>query len=90
MNTSHPRPFFVPIVVYLSLLGVMLLIGDSYCVLWLPLLRVELTWLLPKDALMDVGIAMRAGRSTLRTLHSIRCRPAYLQATSQPLLRSAP
>ena len=61
MNAAHPRPLLTLMVVYLTLLGIMRLVGDSYCGWWLPLLRVELTWLLPKDALVDVGIAMRAG-----------------------------
>ena len=58
---SYPRAILALMVVYLALLGLMRLVGDSYCALWLPLLRVELNWLLPNDALMEVGMAMRHG-----------------------------
>ena len=61
MKVSQTRAVLVLISVYLALLGLMRIVGDSYCTLWLPLLRVELNWLLPTDALMNVGIAMRHG-----------------------------
>lgn len=55
MNVSHTRAVLVLISVYLALLGLMRIVGDSYCALRLPLLRAELNWLLPNDALMDGG-----------------------------------
>ena len=58
---SYPRAALALMVVYLALLGLMRIVGDAYCALWLPLLRVELNWLLPNDALMDVGMATRHG-----------------------------
>jgi hypothetical protein len=61
MNTWQPRTVLRLIVVYVTLLGIMRFVGDSYCRLWLPLLRAELSWLLPANALVDVSLAMRAG-----------------------------
>ena len=58
---SYPRAALALMVVYLALLGLMRIVGDAYCALWLPLLRVELNWLLPNDALIDVGMATRHG-----------------------------
>lgn len=61
MNTWQPHTLLRLIVVYVTLLGIMRFVGDSYCRLWLPLLRAELSCLLPADALVDVSLAMRAG-----------------------------
>ena len=55
------RAMFVLILTYLALLGFARMVGDSYCALWLPILRVELKCLLPVDTLLDVGITNRNG-----------------------------
>lgn len=61
MNASQARSLLVLLVVYLTLLAMMKIAGDCYGALWLPLLRSELSWLLPAGTLIDVSIAMRAG-----------------------------
>ena len=61
MNLTQAPKCLVIVVVYLMLLGIFRIVGDTYCLLWLPLLRAELTWLLPVDALTDISVTMRAG-----------------------------
>ena len=61
MNLAQAPTCLVMVLVYLMLLGILRIVGDTYCLLWLPLLRAELTWLLPVDALTDISVTMRAG-----------------------------
>ena len=46
---------------YLALLALVRVVGESYCSLWVPVLRVELKWLLPVDSLLNVEVTRRDG-----------------------------
>ena len=86
MNLVQAPKFVVIVVVYLMLLGSMRIVGDAYCLLWLPLLRAELTWLLPVDALMDIGLTMRAGEQVYFAQIALQKTPTSALADNVPVI----